>query len=759
MGLIKLRIGLYAGLIVQSIHSMSNELERRLDQLGVDSRTFQDLEEEFKKVIQELSGDPSMERFRREFEKLHKALKDSHEREKTHLKNCMRLKESLLQETIGVDSALKITHEDDMKVKRFQAELENVQRFFKGLQERQEKNESKIKELNNIMQRLEDQLKTSTTSATGKGNEINDLTTKRDDLRHKKMELEEEKRRLDIEVLDMKIAIENDTNKKAKMEKDLAALKASCEESQKVLVNNEKEKSKKLQDIEDAKKERQEATANREKLELEKRSTRAEHNKLEKQLQDQKHHKNKVTADIQKEDKEEKELKKKEIDQNHLKNSWLMQAKEKEAEFEKLTKLLTQGMNDLEKEEYELKKREGEYKAVKFARDAIVVERDTLKSTIYRLEREIDEHHKMVQEDNKLVIELTRDQNSIRDNLTKAKKINEEQNNECQKADKEFQKLNRDAAAVKKEIAVHDKRLAKLAVEINTKTEEATQASSKYFHLLEEIKLKDNLIAEFQKKNLETEAKLKQQQSLYEAVRSDRNIYSKNLTETQEEIAELRRRYKIITHQISQLKEEMTAKDIKLNQEYHKANDLKKNCLSLKNSNDAIREGMTKQDDNIKEFNNEIAKLQFIIKESEQQRTRLKEQYEMIVSERDILGTQLIRRNEELGLLLEKIKIQQSTLYKGQHQYKDKLATIEMLKETMRDLMRKLKGFKKTVQEIPDLKKNVHGLHKELVEERLKVKALSEELENPMNVHRWRKLEGTESEAYEMITKMHTLHK
>lgn len=36
-----------------------------------------------------------------------------------------------------------------------------------------------------------------------------------------------------------------------------------------------------------------------------------------------------------------------------------------------------------------------------------------------------------------------------------------------------------------------------------------------------------------------------------------------------------------------------------------------------------------------------------------------------MISERDILGTQLVRRNDELALLYEKIKIQQSTLKKG----------------------------------------------------------------------------------------------
>jgi len=47
----------------------------------------------------------------------------------------------------------------------------------------------------------------------------------------------------------------------------------------------------------------------------------------------------------------------------------------------------------------------------------------------------------------------------------------------------------------------------------------------------------------------------------------------------------------------------------------------------------------------------------------------LKKLYNDKQNERDILGTQLIRRNDELALLYEKIKILQSTLSKGEIQY------------------------------------------------------------------------------------------
>jgi len=77
-----------------------------------------------------------------------------------------------------------------------------------------------------------------------------------------------------------------------------------------------------------------------------------------------------------------------------------------------------------------------------------------------------------------------------------------------------------------------------------------------------------------------------------------------------------------------------------------------------------------------------------------------------------------------------------------------------LLKNKIADLYKELRIYRKHSESIPELKNEIHNLQKELIEEKLKVKGLSEELENPMNVHRWRKLEGTDSDTYEMITKI-----
>lgn len=70
--------------------------------------------------------------------------------------------------------------------------------------------------------------------------------------------------------------------------------------------------------------------------------------------------------------------------------------------------------------------------------------------------------------------------------------------------------------------------------------------------------------------------------------------------------------------------------------------------------------------DLVREKSNEIAKQNGIIREAVHEHEVTKKSHASLLAERDILGTQLIRRNDELALLYEKIKILQITLSKGE---------------------------------------------------------------------------------------------
>ena len=214
-----------------------------------------------------------------------------------------------------------------------------------------------------------------------------------------------------------------------------------------------------------------------------------------------------------------------------------------------------------------------------------------------------------------------------------------------------------------------------------------------------------------------------------------------------------------MNHQIEQLKEEIQAKDHALVKEHFEHKKVDRELESLKTELTELRQKVKDGEETITGQAAEINKLNHIISEADTERAAMKKEYDQVINERDILGTQLIRRNDELALLYEKIKIQQSTLNKGEVQYRERLEDIRMLKLKINDLKRKLHMLKQQTSNIDVLRNEVYHLQRELLSERTKVKALSEELENPMNVHRWRKLEGSDPGTLEMIQKIQTLQK
>ena len=81
------------------------------------------------------------------------------------------------------------------------------------------------------------------------------------------------------------------------------------------------------------------------------------------------------------------------------------------------------------------------------------------------------------------------------------------------------------------------------------------------------------------------------------------------------------------------------------------------------------------------------------------------------------------------------------------------------LNNQIKDCKRQLIDAQKETQCIPDLKREIYLLEQELLEQKQKAKFLSDELEKPLNVHRWRKLESTDIETYELIQKIQSLQK
>ena len=135
---------------------------------------------------------------------------------------------------------------------------------------------------------------------------------------------------------------------------------------------------------------------------------------------------------------------------------------------------------------------------------------------------------------------------------------------------------------------------------------------TKISQIQEQILLKDNIICEIQQKAQEKELTLKEQLRLYEGVRMDRNNYSKALKQTQDEIAEIKKKLKIVDSLKCQLLVEFEAKveELKSKGYLYDQKDKQYSNLNKVNENMIAKNNQRKQ--KIKNIVNELGKLQVI---------------------------------------------------------------------------------------------------------------------------------------------------
>ncbi|PNH05361.1 hypothetical protein TSOC_008387 [Tetrabaena socialis] len=681
------------------------------------------------------------------------------ESEKRLIKKCRELNAEIVANAAKVQTALKLNEEDQQTITALKKEIEKAWKMVDASHEKEAKAKETIQQLKIEIANLTRLVEQGAGLAIGEETTLNELLKQKEELVRERdaqvdqimtlrgdlIETQEKLRgseadrlQLDIDIQQLKDAVaekkaeaEREVRKKERMEKEMKELRTQLE------VRSGDIKQKQLQ-----------VTATEEQV-----------GKLEQMLRESKLATEKVQKEYNLLNEKMQKLHHDLEEQIHTNTQLLAENSAKQVELkvkeEEIAAIKSEALRVNKLREQTMKKT----KQLEEQRSEVEKERDTLRGELAALERDLEGKQKEVDTEKKKLEELMRERDVLTKLRSQAENATQKQVDLIKINENTKRNLEQEIQGYKTEAQKQSKLIYQLEKEREKYSIEASEASAKYMQALEEVKLREMAIIDLQKRIAEGEAKLKQQQNLYEAVRADRNLYSKNLIEAQDEIQEMKRKFKIMQHQIEQLKEEISAKDLALLKEHFDHQKVMKEKESLRMELDKSKSQIKEADAAIASQKAEIEKLNHIINEADQERIRQKKEYDIVVNERDILGTQLIRRNDELALLYEKIKIQQSTLSKGQIQYRDRLNEIRVLKIKLADLKRELHILKSSVANIDVLKREVHQLGRELLQERTKVKALSEELENPLNVHRWRKLEGSDPGTYEMIQKIQTLQK
>jgi chromosome segregation ATPase len=461
----------------------------------------------------------------------------------------------------------------------------------------------------------------------------------------------------------------------------------------------------------------------------------------------------------------------------HLKTKKIPDLKKKISEYEKKIVDLNDPINkykeiirEKEDEKKSMEKTADEYRRNKNANydkikqiqseiDKFAEQRDTLKSEINEIDEELDskknefnelknETQKLSKDNEKHKIELEKLNNEIADihnqNITL-------QNTNHRYINEHF--------GIKKESQVLEYERDNIEREKNLYAKQASDANMEHTQALEKLKNLTEAINELKAKNSNSEQKLKQQKKIYEALKADCLRFAKKYQETQVENQDLSDEKEKMEHKLSNLKIELTAKQQTLQNTIDSLSGYIANLTSDDNYIKSLTEDIQTIAQSINKFQDNNNNLKKMIAAAENDRQLQQKEYQIVVNERDFLGQKLIKRNEEITALYEKIKVLQLELTKLHSQFEKKLIEIEKLKANRNDLIEEFVKAESIIRNIFELKVVKIKLEKELILVKNKVSSLTIESRRKLNIHRWTKLEYSDPEKYELISQINALQK
>ncbi|XP_026787942.2 cilia- and flagella-associated protein 58 [Pangasianodon hypophthalmus] len=734
-------------------------MEENAQKPEVEENSFEALEKEFQDVLNELVGEKSLEKFSVEYEKLITALKKSHENEKRLMTKCRELKAEIRSNSVKVETALKLSQEDQTTIMSLKKEIDKAWEMVDAAHEKEKRAKDTMKnlqqEVDNLtvlveqgavlpsaeVQSVDDLLKIKEQLTAERDELLSELVTLRDNFEKattKQHEAEEANMKAQETILQLQQDIQvrlnecsRETRQKEKLEKELKQLLADFEAQQ---------------------------------LEIKTLNAQCQHGDEEQQRMEQQLHEQKILN----------ERVSKELEQLQVRNTKLQQENEQNLlSIEQLTyennqraseqKIEREEVSQMKQEIAKLTKiREATQKKLRLIEDQkleVEQQRDTLKNQITGLEKEIEMAQKKTEIDKKKIDELIREKDMLSKNMIKAANATEKQLNLVKLHEQTKKMLDQEILNYRDEAQKQRKIIFQLEKERDRYINEASELTQKVLLNMEELKVREMEIFEYKKKIAEAETKLKQQQNLYEAIRAERNNYSKNLLDSQHDITEMKRKMKSMSQENGQLTEEIKSKEAALVKEHLEFQRIEKEKEALKAELQKTKQQAQETKQYMENQEVEEHRLLKIIADADAEKVRQKKDLDQVISERDILGSQLVRRNDELALLYEKIKIQQSILNKGEIQYNQRVEDIRLLKLEIRKLRREKTVLNNTVSNVEDLRREVYHMQRDLLKERARCQSLQEELENPMNVHRWRRLEASDPSTFELIQKIHSLQR
>ncbi|EGR31626.1 hypothetical protein IMG5_105660 [Ichthyophthirius multifiliis] len=285
----------------------------------------------------------------------------------------------------------------------------------------------------------------------------------------------------------------------------------------------------------------------------------------------------------------------------------------------------------------------------------------------------------------------------------------------------------------------------------------ASQACFEVRQSREELKMLELTIINLSKRYQEEQIQLNGIKELYEEAKKSRNTFVIMIQNSFQNLAELKERIKITQNEIEILKNEALEKEqskvqfeislkVQINLRDRQNFQLNRFQYKRKTSRQFVDQNVS-----------EIEKLNMIFQGLDMQIKSVTRKFELCQQARNYLGIQLIDRNDELCIFYEKSNIFEKIIINGENLIKQQEDDIRMININIQEKQRQVYLVQKQIQTVPVLAQQIMQYKLDLNQNKKYYFELSQKLENPENVERWRDLGGQDLDDEQLEAKIQIL--
>ncbi|XP_030369546.1 cilia- and flagella-associated protein 58 [Scaptodrosophila lebanonensis] len=382
-----------------------------------------------------------------------------------------------------------------------------------------------------------------------------------------------------------------------------------------------------------------------------------------------------------------------------------------------------------------------------------------LKTQLSTQDKELESMRRVVHHFEKSKENLTKERDVLKRDLQGEQQSAEQNSALYQESQHEVRALTDTINTMELKMKKMQEDMNKLKKEKAKKMDEIQNWIDKLDALQNEMHLKENYEIELKRTISDLEAKCLKLQQQHDTLSNERNNLQRNLQAMEDAKSKLREQIANLQGHIEALKEKVTYRDSELSKLQLQIDRMEKERRLLRNDVRHAQLGQQHTKAELLDKRKENDRATKSLQEDEQRIARLRKDVDNLMNEKNAISAALTKRNEEYARLKDNLDNLQASYDQTERQCTQCQDDMRLMRVEIKNLRTERNVLRKDRESAADLRQELLQMHRKLNQERIKARALQDEMLTPMNVHRWRSLRGKDPEKMDLIERIRILRK